>query len=248
MIALFLSTLFIASFFTYCYYILAQYQQPVPIKSNNLLLLTAHPDDECMFFGPTLTFLQSFSSKTRIHVLCLSTGNADGLGDIRKKELVRSCQKFNISSSHVKSLDHRELQDGMNNNWSPSLIADLLADHVKKYKIDTIVTFDDKGVSGHLNHAAAFYGANEYRQTHSIQLYKLTTISLLRKYVGIVDLMVMAIQNKIQSSAKVLIISPPFAYLQAHKAMRQHHSQLVWFRWLYVSFSRYMFINELEKV
>jgi N-acetylglucosaminylphosphatidylinositol deacetylase len=37
-------------------------------------LLTAHPDDECMFFGPTLTYLQTFSPKTRIHVLCLSTG------------------------------------------------------------------------------------------------------------------------------------------------------------------------------
>lgn len=32
-------------------------------------------------------------------------GNADGLGSIRKKELVKSCQTFGIQTSHVKSLD-----------------------------------------------------------------------------------------------------------------------------------------------
>ena len=37
-------------------------------------------------------------------------------------------------------------------------------------------------------------------------------------------------------------------YLTALRAMRQHQSQLVWFRWLYVSFSRYMWINEWVEV
>ncbi|ORZ09219.1 putative deacetylase LmbE-like domain-containing protein [Absidia repens] len=263
MITVFLSTLFIVTFFTYCYYILFQYQRPLLIKSHQLLLLTAHPDDECMFFGPTLTYLQSFSNKTRVHVLCLSTGNADGLGNIRKKELVRSCQKFDISSTHVKSLDHSELQDGMKNNWSPSLIAGIVADYVKKHKIDTIITFDDQGVSGHVNHGAAFYGAKEYTQNHpsGAKLYKLKTISLLRKYIGLVDLIIMAAQDWIRNksmishgqsssfgSPNITFVSPPIGYLQAHKAMRQHQSQLVWFRWLYVTFSRYMFINELEMV
>ncbi|KAI8093131.1 putative N-acetylglucosaminyl-phosphatidylinositol deacetylase [Halteromyces radiatus] len=252
MITLFLSTLFITVFFTYSYYILAQYQRPIPLKSSNLLLLTAHPDDECMFFGPTLTYLRTFSRKTRIHVLCLSTGNADGLGNIRKKELVHSCQKLDIPASQVKSLDHSELQDGMNNKWSSSVIAnDVLTDYIKKHKIDTIVTFDDQGVSGHPNHAAAFMGANEYIQQHhdNIQLYKLKTISLPRKYVATLDLLVMTFQHWIQkSSNQIVLISPPVAYLQTHKAMRQHESQLVWFRWLYVTFSRYMYINELEKV
>jgi N-acetylglucosaminylphosphatidylinositol deacetylase len=30
--------------------------------------------------------------------------------------------------------------------------------------------------------------------------------------------------------------------------MRRHWSQLVWFRWLYVLFSRYMWVNDLVEV
>ena len=33
-------------------------------------------------------------------------------------------------------------------------------------------------------------------------------------------------------------------YWTAFKAARQHQSQLVWFRWLYITFSRYMWVNE----
>jgi hypothetical protein len=39
---------------------------------QNILLVTAHPDDECMFFLPTLR--QSQRARCKVHVLCLSTG------------------------------------------------------------------------------------------------------------------------------------------------------------------------------
>jgi hypothetical protein len=73
----------------------------------------------------------------------------------------------------------------------------------------------------------------------NIKLYRLVSISLIRKYIGVLDLCFGAAGNSIQ------LISPPLAYLSTHKAMRQHTSQLVWFRWLYVTFSRYMYINDL---
>ncbi|TFY67987.1 hypothetical protein EVJ58_g1281 [Rhodofomes roseus] len=37
-------------------------------------------------------------------------------------------------------------------------------------------------------------------------------------------------------------------YATALRAMMQHRSQLVWFRWLYVAFSRYMWVNEWVEV
>ena len=37
-------------------------------------------------------------------------------------------------------------------------------------------------------------------------------------------------------------------YRTALRAMMQHRSQLVWFRWLYVAFSRYMWVNEWVEV
>ena len=40
--------------------------------------MTAHPDDECMFFGPTLCHLADRNIQAK--VLCLSTGNFYGKG------------------------------------------------------------------------------------------------------------------------------------------------------------------------
>ena len=45
-----------------------------------------------------------------------------------------------------------------------------------------------------------------------------------------------------------LAVSGAEGYARAHRAMRQHWSQLVWFRWLYVAFSRYMWVNEWVEV
>jgi len=38
-------------------------------------------------------------------------------------------------------------------------------------------------------------------------------------------------------------ISGYWEYLRALQAMQAHESQLVWFRWLYVAFSQYMWVN-----
>ena len=38
------------------------------------LIVTAHPDDECMFFAPTIIRLVEFNAS--VHLLCLSEGTA----------------------------------------------------------------------------------------------------------------------------------------------------------------------------
>jgi len=38
-------------------------------------------------------------------------------------------------------------------------------------------------------------------------------------------------------------VSGYWEYLHALQAMQAHKSQLVWFRWLYVAFSQYMWVN-----
>jgi N-acetylglucosaminylphosphatidylinositol deacetylase len=48
------------------------------------LIVIAHPDDEAMFFVPTIKYLRKYNN---ISLLCLSNGNATGLGRIREKEL-----------------------------------------------------------------------------------------------------------------------------------------------------------------
>ena len=49
-------------------------------------------------------------------------------------------------------------------------------------------------------------------------------------------------------SSLPVFVSGVDGYKTALRAMEEHKSQLVWFRWLYVSFSRYMWVNEWVEV
>jgi len=88
-----------------------------------VLLLTAHPDDETFFFGPTVTSLiPSFAAPVsrspndntsdsvaltfpQVYSLCLSVGNADGLGNVRRQELGDSLDIFGVSKDKRWVLD-----------------------------------------------------------------------------------------------------------------------------------------------
>lgn len=96
---------------------------------NVAVFVTAHPDDESMFFLPTIrAFLSrsaseagngderssSNSSRGRssgwngdVHLLCLSTGNADGLGPVRVKELEQCARVIGIDPRNVVNYQSR---------------------------------------------------------------------------------------------------------------------------------------------
>jgi N-acetylglucosaminylphosphatidylinositol deacetylase len=67
-----------------------------------VLLVTAHPDDESLFFAPTVISLLSHKKKNKatpcveVYLLCLSTGNADGSGKIRQGEIQRASDVLGI--------------------------------------------------------------------------------------------------------------------------------------------------------
>lgn len=74
------------------------------LRGKRITLLIAHPDDEAMFFSPTLL---SLAPHNDISVLCLSSGDADGLGAIRKGELVESCRRLGIKrDGDVTVIEH----------------------------------------------------------------------------------------------------------------------------------------------
>jgi len=78
-------------------------EYPILFKDERVLLLTAHPDDESMFFAPTI---QALTFDRVVHSLCLSTGDADGLGDIRKEELGRSLDVLGVHPTNRALVDH----------------------------------------------------------------------------------------------------------------------------------------------
>jgi N-acetylglucosaminylphosphatidylinositol deacetylase len=76
-------------------------------KSAKVLLVIAHPDDEAMFFSPLLIDTNAASN---ISLLCLSTGDFDGLGSCRRVELLKSADCYNIDRERVHIIDHPSLK------------------------------------------------------------------------------------------------------------------------------------------
>ena len=97
------------------------------IQKKNILYVIAHPDDEAMFFQPSIVTLRETN---KLYLLCLSNGNFDGLGRIREKELELSCKRLGFTEAPTV-IDDPELQDGMNQEWSPKLVADYIAKFCK---------------------------------------------------------------------------------------------------------------------
>uniref|UniRef100_T1GKT6 N-acetylglucosaminylphosphatidylinositol deacetylase n=1 Tax=Megaselia scalaris TaxID=36166 RepID=T1GKT6_MEGSC len=53
---------------------LESFKWPTNSPMERVLIITSHPDDECMFFGPVIhSIVKNLGSK--IYVLCLSHGN-----------------------------------------------------------------------------------------------------------------------------------------------------------------------------
>ncbi|CAD7703995.1 unnamed protein product [Ostreobium quekettii] len=214
-----------------------------PIRCKRALLVTAHPDDETMFFAPTLLSLDEAGCDT--HLLCLSKGDAYGLGDTRKNELLDACNVLKVPPINVKVIDHDKLQDGMQEIWDETTISALVAEEVQRHCIDTIITFDAHGVSGHPNHSATFRGIMLYLQSQEGQkerpcVWTLVSCSVFRQFSGVVNIPATWLIS--HPSAAVILTRDPAA---SWMAMRQHASQWVWFRWLFIAFSSYVYINAL---
>ncbi|CDJ56814.1 N-acetylglucosaminylphosphatidylinositol deacetylase, putative [Eimeria maxima] len=106
-----------------------------------VLFVTAHPDDECMFFAPSLSLFASKKERFEVFLLCLSTGDYAGLGTTRKAELFAAAAAFGILKENVCCVDEGDMKDGWN-KWSSK----------------SIFTFDCRGVSSHPNHVSVYEG------------------------------------------------------------------------------------------
>ena len=163
----------------------------------------------------------------------------------------------------------------MSVTWHPRLISDLLttafapkmasisSEEVPETTIDVIITFDAHGVSLHPNHKSLYHGAHVFLKAimhkHSgwecpIKLYTLTTTSIFRKYLGLLDApatIIGAIFTKKELGSfptPLLFASSPLRYRTAQSAMTTaHKSQMRWFSWGWITFSRYMVLNDLKK-
>ncbi|EPY27913.1 N-acetylglucosaminylphosphatidylinositol deacetylase [Strigomonas culicis] len=202
-----------------------------------------------MFFAPTLHLLQQQHIPT--HFLCLSTGNADGLGPVRAKELLDSAAYFGIAPRNVKVVDHPQLQDGMQERWAPALVRQEVAQYLRKAgSISTIITFDARGVSAHPNHIAVHEGVKAFKESlpPGLHYLQLRTRPLHLKYLGLTALggyLTRGVATR-DRRRDFVVVMPPASVLRSWCAMMKHRSQLRWFRYLFLTFSTYTYFNELK--
>ena len=246
------------------------------LRGKRICLLIAHPDDEAMFFAPSVLALTQPHLGNHLKILCLSSGDADGLGEIRKKELANSALHLGLrSSGDVLVLEDTRFPDSMTTIWDAKAISNLLtstfapqmaklSDNTKPdANIDVLVTFDKSGVSGHPNHIALYHGAVTFARSLTarhqgweapVKLYTLPSVNLLRKYVSILDIPLTIMWSLIKKKqggdfpTPLLFVSGMGQYRRAQGAMTTaHKSQMVWFRWGWITLSRYMVVNDLQK-
>ncbi len=294
-------------------------------RHNNYIVVIAHPDDESMFFLPALyCILRRNENNINIHILCLSNGNYDKLGSIREIELkvaveiiANNVAKEKNSRIKVTIVNNADLQDGPHETWEPDVIAETLHNFLSSEKLHegaVLMTFDEGGVSGHINHVHTYEGVLHYYNLHTkgihisscntgtvkdevadgskikpigsdMKLWTLVSIqNPLIKYVPIltilqvlwrlmfafcIQLLHIFLPNKKNAGSSTIsgtirskhdegemiqkdihgrkrgairfyMVNPFLVW----KAMKAHHSQFVWYRRLFVVFSRYSYVND----
>lgn len=141
----FLFTTIVFFFFAYAAPLSTWLLPAVVSDARKVLLVVAHPDDECLFFSPTLsTFAYRLPDK-EVSVLVMSVGNNDGLGATRREELLGSCAAFGVSSDRCQVLDVPDIQDNPTVWWPITEVAEIISTHVQKWGIDTVSTCSHRG-------------------------------------------------------------------------------------------------------
>ena len=114
----------------------------------------AHPDDEA--FGPAGT-LALLAKEHDVYLLCATRGEAGQnnsqekkhITDIREEELRKSAAILGIKEVYFLGFE-----DGMLSNHLYHQLANAISAHLDKLHPETVITFEPRGVSGHLDHIA----------------------------------------------------------------------------------------------
>jgi N-acetylglucosaminylphosphatidylinositol deacetylase len=198
-----------------------------------------------MFFGPTIS---SLHEQYFIHFLCLSHGNTH-----RAEELAKSAEY--LGAFKYECIHNENMIDGMTIKWDEQTIRDTVKQYVQENNIKAIFTFDQYGISNHINHRSIYHALSRLEvidepqkekkegeqegegQKKTIKIYYLETTNIIRKYIGMAELLLVPFKE---------FSFVRFNYFHGFNSMAMHKSQFVWFRHLFVLFSRYTYINTYQ--
>lgn len=110
----------------------------------NIFAIFAHPDDES--FGPGGT-LAKLSKNHDVYIICATSGDIGGLGNIREKEIASSTKILGITK--VFFLHYG---DGTLSNNTYHTLVDDIRNILDIHKPERLLTFEQRGVTGHIDH------------------------------------------------------------------------------------------------
>lgn len=196
------------------------------IRNKKILLLTAHPDDEIMFFYPTIKELCKCND---LYLLCLSNGDYEKIGNIRENELKKLCKLIKFKNYKISYFE-----DNINKFWDINMVEDEIIKYININGIDILITFDERGISSHPNHISCYLGTKNIK---NIDVFYLETVNIYRKFISLLDVI---------NLNKDDIVFTNINLFQILYYMTIHWSQMKWYRCLFLIFSRYTYINTLK--
>ncbi len=125
-------------------------------------------------------------------------------------------------------------------------------------------------MSGHPNHFSLYHGVSHLLDAspagirYPLVAYSLKSKPVIIKYTGILAPVLIKLKvvssraldtlvNGTKGTNPIFPVRPVFVagikeYRRTVIAALRHQSQRVWFRWLYMAFSQYMWVNEWERI
>lgn len=227
--------------------------QKYGMVNSKIYFITAHPDDESMFFNPTLIELAKPEYQNSIELYCFSNGDYDGIGHVREKELSRVAAMFGIDKVHIGNYKDGE-------DWDSSSMVNTLRREVRPFSLFNpskkvhLITFDNYGVSGHKNHISVNEAVRKFIKSKPyFNGWELVSESILVKYSSTIltnaKLILRVLAPSVSLENEVSIVSSLHDWFLSMATMTTgHYSQMVYFRWLWLFFSNYIQSNTLIRM
>lgn len=142
---------------------------------KTIVFVFAHPDDEAFVAGGTIAKYHQMGYK--VHLICVTKGEAGTWGDVtseeltlsevRSNELVASCRELGVDDFTLLSF-----ADGGLKELPPGELEEVLYKKYVDIQPDIVVTFESHGISNHPDHVKLSLSATYAFQKYAVYFIK----------------------------------------------------------------------------